>query len=162
MWPMRESNAQLTNNQTDLWEPCVCLSAFPRARSVCAGSEEAEALIKEQAWYRDASLTAWGHATWWGPDESHQTGLLPPNQQPVGAWITFHCLLPRASLSVYIGICGVNHQIKVTFSFNGTLKFFIDHRKMCYLMFQKNITCKHMFGSRWRPLFFCWSLNVNI
>lgn len=63
MWSMREPNAQLTNNQTDLWEPCVCLSAFPGARSVCAGSEEAEALIKEQAWYRDASLTAWGHAT---------------------------------------------------------------------------------------------------
>lgn len=51
---------KLTNNRTDLWEPCVCLSAFPGARSVCAGSEEAEALIKEQAWYRDASLTAWG------------------------------------------------------------------------------------------------------
>lgn len=63
MWSMRESNAQLTNNRTDLWEPCVCLSAFPGARSVCAGSEEAEALIKEQAWYRDASLIAWGHAT---------------------------------------------------------------------------------------------------
>lgn len=80
----------------------------------------------------------------------------------IGAWIMFHCLLPQASLLVYIGICGVNHQIKVTFSFNGTLKFFIDHRKMCYLMFQKNITCKHMLGSRWRPLFFCWSSNVNI
>lgn len=79
---------------------CVSLSAFPGARSVCAGSKEAEALIKEQAWYRDASLTAWGHTTWWGPDESHQTGLLPPNQQPVGAGITFHCLLPRASFWV--------------------------------------------------------------
>lgn len=60
----------------------------------------------------DASLTAWGHATWWGPDESHQTGLLPPNQQPVGAPITFHCLLPRASVGVYAGIWGVNCQIK--------------------------------------------------
>lgn len=38
----------------------MCLSAFPGARAVCAGSEEARALIKEQAWYRDASLTALG------------------------------------------------------------------------------------------------------
>ena len=41
---------------------CVTPSVFPGAHFVCAGSEEAEALIKEQAWYRDASLTAWGHA----------------------------------------------------------------------------------------------------
>lgn len=42
---------------------CVSLSVFPGAHSVCAGSEEADALIKEQAWCRDASLPAWGHAT---------------------------------------------------------------------------------------------------
>lgn len=66
MWSMRELNARHTNNQTDLWEPCVCLSAFPGALSVCAGSEEAEALIKEQAWYRDASLTAWGQCNLMG------------------------------------------------------------------------------------------------
>lgn len=63
MWSMRESNARLTNNQTDLWEPCVSVLAFPGARTVCAGSEEAEALIKKQAWYMDANLPAWGHAT---------------------------------------------------------------------------------------------------
>lgn len=60
---MRESNALVTNNQTDLWEPCVSLSAFPGAHSVCTGSEEAKALIKKQAWYKDASATAGGHAT---------------------------------------------------------------------------------------------------
>lgn len=49
-----------TTHKQPNWEPCVCLSAFPGARTVCAGSEEARALIKEQAWYRDASLTAWG------------------------------------------------------------------------------------------------------
>lgn len=125
---------------------CVCLSAFPGARSVCAGSEEAKALIKEQAWYRDASLTAWGHATWWGPDESHQTGLLPPNQQRVGAPITFHSSSSR--LSVYSGIWGVSHQIKVTFSFDGTLMLFLGHRTMCYLMFQRvaNICSAHTEG----------------
>jgi len=25
MWPTRESNSWLTNNRTDLWEPCVCV-----------------------------------------------------------------------------------------------------------------------------------------
>lgn len=57
---VREANLRLANNPTGLWEPCVCLSAFPGARSVCAGSEEARALIKEDGWYMDASLRACG------------------------------------------------------------------------------------------------------
>lgn len=56
---------KLANSYNGLWELCVCtcVSVFPGACTVCAGSEEAKALIKEHAWYRDTSLTAWGHAT---------------------------------------------------------------------------------------------------
>lgn len=145
MWSMRESNAQLANRQTDLWEPCVSLSAFPGARSVCAGSEEAEALIKEQAWYRDASLIAWGYAAWWAPDDSHQTGLRPPSWQPAGARITFSCFLSLGLLWDWRG----KPQIKGTFSFNGTLKLSIDHRKVCYLMCRG---CTHALSSHLEPL----------
>lgn len=156
MWSMRESNAQHTNNPTDLWEPCVCLSAFPGARFVRTGSKEAEALIKERAWYRDASLTAWGQAAWWGPDESHQTGLLPPNQQPVGARLMLHCcLLPWAPLSgVNIGIWRVSSEVKVTFS----LKVFIEHRTTRYLVLRG--VCARLILEAWP--FFCRSSNVNI
>lgn len=60
----------------------MCLSTFPGARAVCAGSEEARALIKEQAWYRDASLTALGDVQ---PDgvqmRATPPGLLSPDRR---------------------------------------------------------------------------------
>lgn len=136
MWSMRESNTRLTNNQTDLWEPCVCLSVFPGACFVCAGSEEAGALIKEQAWYRDASLTAWGHAAlmgsrWEPPDWTSSS-------KPTASWCTDYVRRPSSSLRVYSGIWRVRHQIKGTFSLNAALKPFIDHSvSSCF----KEITC---------------------
>lgn len=58
--------------------------------------------------------------------------FLQTNSQSVHG---LHCLLPPAFNWVYSGIWGVSCPIKGTFSLNGTLKLFIDHRMMCYLMF---------------------------
>lgn len=72
----------------------MCLSAFPGARAVCAGSEEARALIKEQAWYRDASLTALGDVQ---PDgvqmRATRLDFFPPDQRGVAVPITVASLL---------------------------------------------------------------------
>lgn len=85
-----------------------------------------------------------------------------PSKPATSLRITFPCLPPRAALWVYTGIWWVISQIKVTFSFNGTLKLFIDHRKMCFVMLQRDALQTYAWLILEVLLFFSWSSNVNI
>lgn len=116
----RQTYGSQTTQQT--YGNHVCLSAFPGARSACAGSQEAKALIKEPGWYWDASLSACGThslmgSRWKPPDWTSSS-------KPAACWCT-NPVRSSSSFSprVYLRIWRLSRQIKAPFSFDGAAKF---------------------------------------
>ncbi len=147
MWSMRESNAQLTNNQTDLWEPCVSVCVPWGPLCVCwvrggRGFNKGAGLVQGCQSHCLGQCNLMG-SRWEPPDWTSSS-------KPTASWCTDYIPQPSSSLWVYSGIWAVRHQIKVTFSLNAALKLFIDHSVSSR---SEEITWKHMPSSFWRPLF---------